>query len=309
MSAPRRTPARPGTSPAALVPAPAPDPLGPLRGVVRRWPVVVATTVVLVAAALAAGLVQSPTYTATSDINVGRVDVRVQTLPGYVAGAQALAGAYSRVATSDQIVTGLARRLRLPAGEVRSRLAATPIPEATIFRISGSGDSAADAVRFTRAATAEMEAYVASTDDDQSTLTDVLGDYREQSRAAADLRQRIDRLRALQTPTATPTVTATATPSASAKRRARERRADEIARLQVALDTAELKMQSLGSRYAERGNELAATAGIAVLNRPLSATSDRSRTLQRLVAVGLVAGVLLGAALALLYDRRRGRIA
>jgi hypothetical protein len=289
-----------------LAPAPAPDPLGPLRGVVRRWPVVLVTTVLLAAVAVAAALAQRPTYTASSDINVGRVDVRVQTLPGYVAGAQALAGAYSRVATSDRIVAGVARRLDLPAGEVRSRLGATPIPEATIFRIFGSGDSVDDAVRFTRAATAEMEAYVASTDDDQTTLTGVLSAYREQAGVAADLRLRIDRLREQLTPA--PTASPTATPASTA-RRARQRRTDEIARLQVALDTAELKMQSLGSRYSERGNELAATAGIQVINRPLSASSDRNRTLQRLVAVGLVAGVLLGAALAVLLDRRRRRTA
>jgi hypothetical protein len=301
MSASSPTSVRSSASPATLAPAPAPDPLGPLHGAVRRWPVVLATTVVLVAAAIAAGLAQQPTYTASADINVGRVDVRVQTLPGYVAGAQALAGAYSRVATSDQIVAGVARRLHLPAGEVRSRLGATPIPEATIFRIFGSGDSVEDAVRFTRAATAEMEAYVASTDDDQTTLTGVLSAYRDQARTAADLRQRIDRVRAQ----ATPAATAIVTPTSSAARRARQRRTDELARLQVALDTAELKMQSLGSRYAERGNELAATAGIEVINRPLSASSDRNRTLQRLVAVGLVAGVLLGAALAVLFDRRR----
>jgi hypothetical protein len=271
--------------------------------VVRAWPVVLVTTLLLVAAAVAAALAQRPTYTASADINVGRVDVRVQTLPGYVAGAQALAGAYSRVVTSDQIVAGVARRLRLPAGEVRSRLGATPIPEATIFRIFGSGGSVDDAVRFTRAATAEMEAYVASTGDDQTTLTGVLSAYREQARTAAGLRLRIERLREQSTPA--PTASPTATPTSSAARRARQRRTDDIARLQVALDTAELKMQSLGSRYSERGNELAATAGIQVINRPLSASSDRNRTLQRLVAVGLVAGVLLGAALAVLFDRRR----
>src|SRR3954466_9592807 len=86
MSAPRKTSSRArDAGPAAIAPAPppppAPDPLGPLRGVVRRWPVVAAVTALALAAAVAVGLAQSPTYTASADINVGRVDVRVQTLP------------------------------------------------------------------------------------------------------------------------------------------------------------------------------------------------------------------------------------
>src|SRR4051794_31680623 len=169
MSAPRKTssrrPAR-DAAPAAIAPAPAmpdaarPDPLGPLRGVARRWPVVLAVAVLALAAAVAAGLAQTPTYTASADINVGRVDVRVQTLPGWVAGAQALAAAYSRVATSDELVTPLARRLRLPAADVRKRLSASPMPNATSFRIWGTGTTEQDAVRFTRDATAQMEALV-----------------------------------------------------------------------------------------------------------------------------------------------------
>src|SRR3954452_16598965 len=120
MRGPRKTSSRPRDGgPAAIAPAPppppAPDPLGPLRGVVRRWPVVAAVTALALAAAVAAGLAQAPTYTASADINVGRVDVRVQTLPGYVAGAQVLAAAYSRVAASDELITPLARKLGLPA--------------------------------------------------------------------------------------------------------------------------------------------------------------------------------------------------
>jgi hypothetical protein len=313
VSASRKTtarPQRPAAQPVAIAPQPAayePDPLGPLRGVVRRWPIVAAVTAVLIAAAVAAALAQTPTYTASADINVGRVDVRVQSLPGYVAGAQALASSYSRLATSDDIVTPLARRLRLPAGDVRSRLGASPVPEATIFRVYGTGDSVEDAVRFTAAATDEIEAFVKRTDSGERAVAASLNAYREQSRAAATLRLRIERLRDEQSAATASTTSPTAppTPSAAARRRAREQRSAEIARLQVALDTAQLKMQVLGGRYQERGSELAATAGIQVISRPVTAASDRGRTLQRLLAMGLVAGLLLGAGLALLVDRRR----
>lgn len=307
MSAPRKKLARAYRAAPAdqreISPAPTPrepDPLGPLRVGLRRWPIVVVVTTVAVGVAILAGLAQTPTYTATADVNVGRVDVRVQTLPGYVAGAQALAAAYSRIASSDAVILPLARQRKLAPAEVRERFAATPIPDSTIFRIYGVGPSEREAVELARAGTAEMERYVARSDEGEEALGQVLSEYRAQARLSASYRTRIDRLTDSLTPTQTGPVAPTPVP-----RRVREQRTDEIERLQVALDTAQLKMQALGGRYAERGNELAATAGIEVITRPTSATDDRSRTLQRLASIGLVAGVLLGFAVALVYDRRR----
>ncbi len=64
--------------------------------------------------------------------------------------------------------------------------------------------------------------------------------------------------------------------------------------------------------FRDRRVELASTAGIQVISRPALAGDDRRTVLQRLVAVGLVAGVLVGSALAMLLGarrRRRGRAA
>src|SRR4051794_26971755 len=306
MSAPRKTSPRRSAraaGPAAIVAAaevadaPRPDALGPLRSVVRFWWVVLIVTVLAVAGAVAAGLAQAPTYTASSDINVGRVDVRVQTLPGYVAGAQALAAAYARVATSDELIDPLAKRLKLPAAQLRARISSSPVPNATIFRIWGTGASEQDAISVTRAATQQMETIVTAQDGSRTELSDVLSEYRDVSRQAATLRAGIDRLK---NPPTSPAATATPT-----SRKARDRRDAQVASLQVALDTAELKMQTLGGRYQERGNELAATAGIQVISRPETAASDRHRTVQRLATIGLLGGLVLGAALAALLDRRR----
>src|SRR3954454_9682986 len=122
-SGPRRDPAPLRVGVAPVEPAPAPM-TAALDSVVRRWPIVLGITAVLVVAAIVAGNVQTPTYTASSVISVGRVDVRVQSLPGYVVGAQALAAAYSRVLTTDVIVVPLARQLRMSPAEVRKRLTA-----------------------------------------------------------------------------------------------------------------------------------------------------------------------------------------
>jgi hypothetical protein len=125
----------------------APHPLGPLRPSAIRWPIVVLFVLLFAAGGYYVSTTRSPDYTSTATINVGRTDVRVQALPGYVQGAQALASSYSRVVTSDEIVDPVAKRLGLTPGDVRSRLSATPIAGSPIFSISATGADAASATR------------------------------------------------------------------------------------------------------------------------------------------------------------------
>jgi uncharacterized protein involved in exopolysaccharide biosynthesis len=75
--------------------------------------------------------------------------------------------------------------------------------------------------------------------------------------------------------------------------------------LQVDLDTAELKEQTLRSQYEQRSAEVASTAGIQVISEPVQASSDKHRTVQRFLVVGLLAGLLVGSALAVLFDAAR----
>jgi capsular polysaccharide biosynthesis protein len=138
-------------------PDPDPGALGPLRPVVDRWPLVLLVVLLFVGGAVYAGMTRSPTYRAETQINVGRTDVRVQALPGYVAGAATLANAYSRVVQSDEIIDRVAPALGISKGSVASRLSAAPIPENPILRIVGKGDSPDAALRLTRTAAAEHE--------------------------------------------------------------------------------------------------------------------------------------------------------
>src|SRR4051794_22612535 len=286
-------------------PAPAPPMTAALNTVARRWPIVLAITAVMVVAAIVAGNVQTPTYTASSVISVGRVDVRVQTLPGYVAGAQALAAAYSRAMTTDVIVVPLARRLRMSPPAVRKRLVAVPIPEGTLVSIYGSGDSEAEAVDLTRAATAQFQQYVKTTDSGGRELAGLMARFRAQSRISAGYRRRIGELQDELNRAAAAAATSTA--SAKARRRARNRRMDKIERLQTLLDASELRKQTLTNQYNDRYGIITSTAGIQVVTSPVLAGTDRQRTVERLVVLGLIGGLLLGAAAALLFDRRRTR--
>jgi uncharacterized protein involved in exopolysaccharide biosynthesis len=269
----------------------APHPLGPLRPAVARLPIVLITTLLFVGAAIYVGVTRSPTYTASSTINVGRTDVRVQALPGYVAGAQALAGSYSRVVTSQDVLAPVAKRVGLPFETVKSRLSSTPIPGSSMFTIKATGPDTESAIRLASAATRQVKSYVHATDSGDQSVVSVLRQYRAQARKVAKLNRRIARLRQnIQNGTGS---------GNEAK----------LAAAETDRDSAQLQEQSLQSIYINRSAEVDSTAGIQVIDTPVSATNDRNQMLQRLVVVGLLAGLAVGAALAVMFVRaRRSRL-
>jgi Chain length determinant protein len=264
--------------------------LGPLRPVVERWPLVLVVVLLCVGGAVYAGMARSPTYRADTQINIGRTDVRVQALPGYVAGAATLANSYSRVVQSDEIVDRVAAALDRSRASVAQDLTAAPIPENPILRIVGEGESPEAAVRLTATATSELERYVSRTDAATESFEAALREFREQSRRAADLRRQLNELEEDQTVAGASSVSAA-----------------EEEDLRVDYETAKLRADSLGQMYRDRQVELASTAGIEVISRPAPAGDDRRSVMQRLIAVGLVGGVVVGSALAMLLGPRRRR--
>jgi len=266
-------------------------PLGPLRPSVIRWPLVVVCVVLFSGAGYYTATQRSPEFTSTATVNVGRTDVRVQALPGYVQGAQALAASYSRVVTSDRIVDPVASRLGLSSSDVKSRLTASPIPSAPIFEISARGSDEKSAIALAEAATRETQTFVSRTDRGDTSTSSLLKEYRQQARLSSSLQSQMDRLRA------------DITNGDGNARVLRER----LIKAQTDQQTAELRKQSLQSMYVDRASTDTSTAGIQVLSPATSAASDRDSMKQKLVAVGAIAGLLVGLALSALVARRRPR--
>jgi capsular polysaccharide biosynthesis protein len=275
-------------------------PLGPLRPIGRFWPVVLVVMLLCAGAGAAVGLKRSPTWTASSTINVGRVDVRVQALPGYVAGAETLAGAYSRIVDSPAIVNPVGRKLGMSPAQVAAHVSATPVPSAPMFRIIGTAGSQARAIQLTNAVTYAMKRYVKATDNGQSSLRGVLRSYERESATADRLQRKLSRMQGQRNGTV---LTTASTPSQA-----------DIRKVRVQYQSAQLRAQALAAQYQNRSEEVGASAGLQVISTPLAANSDRKSKLQRLVAVGLVGGLVAGSLLALLFDaagrrRRRRRLA
>lgn len=277
-------------------------PLGPLRPIVRRWPLVLVVMLLCGAAGAAVGLKRSPTWSASSTVNVGRVDVRVQALPGYVAGAETLAAAYSRIVDSQAIAGPVGRSLGMSPVQVAAHVTATPVPGSPMFRIIGTGASQAQAIRITNAVTAEMKRYVTASDSGQNSVGSLLRRYERAVAASDRLRRTLTRLEAARSAavgagsTATTTLTTTGVPSLA-----------RIRGVRVRYETEQLRAQALATQYQNRAEEVASTAGVQVIATPLTATSDRKSKLERLVAVGLVGGLVAGSLLALLLEGTRRR--
>lgn len=253
----------------------------------RGWPLILLTTLILVAAGIVTGLRRDPVYTAETRMAVGSINASAQSVPGYVAAAEALASSYSRISASDQLVVPLSRRVGLPPEEIEERVEAAPVPEAPLLRMTAEGSSEQDAIVLAEAAAQELREFVANTETNNQRASEALQEYRRWSREAVRLESRLDQRRGIRrvSPGAVPL--------------------SEIQQLQSAAEVARLRAEGAGSQYQALRERSIERAGLTVVRRARSASSDRNAVIQQLAFVGLVGGLLIGGGLAALRGRRR----
>ena len=246
----------------------------------RSWLVVLVCVLVCAGAGIAIGLLREPVYKAQSQLFVGSFDVRSVAIPGFVTASNQLADAYSRLATSDAVGVPVARQTGLTQAEVRERMTASNVPGSPVVRITAEGPSRRAAVDLARAGSNQTVAEVKTL----TTRTNEARDLFKRFNAAAAKAQRAD--------------------SRAARLRAQNASQKSIIAAQTASETAKLNVQTLANLY---GQALANSGGAAqahVVNAAVTATSDREDVLQQLAILGVVAGLVAGAGLAALRQRR-----
>jgi uncharacterized protein involved in exopolysaccharide biosynthesis len=274
--------------------APPPHPLGPVAQILRRWPLVALCVVVCAAAGVAAGVTRAPRYTSATEVNVGRIDVRVQSLPGYVEGAKSLAASYSRVATSGIVLTDAARRLGMSSAELARDVSSTSVPNSPLFRVQGTSGDPKQAMRIATVTTDVLVKAITATSAGTKAVDDAFAAYRSAERDVAGLQRQLDRLQGQAR-------AAVGTPSTATQ--------DRIERLRVQIASAQLRSDTYAQLYRDRRSDVSASAGVEVVSPAASAVDDRRSALQRFIVVGLLGGLVIGSALALLAGRRRGNLA
>ena len=264
--------------------------IGPLEAVRRHKIIAILPVIVLVAAAIFYSQERQPVYEAEARQAIGRVDVsQPGALAGFQSATRALASSYSRAIVAPAVVDPVARATRLTQNEVRSRLSATPIPESAIISLTGEGPSEEQAIAVATNGARALEAYVARLNRRNPNANRLLREYRRASRRLSN--RRFDLALAKRNAGDEPTV--------EDNRR--------FARLRQLVDDALLSVRVAGENYAISRRSESNVSILQTISLPQTASSDRSSNRQIVLFGALVAGLLLGIALAALRANRQVR--
>jgi uncharacterized protein involved in exopolysaccharide biosynthesis len=252
---------------------------GPLESGLRHPFAVLVPLVLCIGAALAIGLARTPTYTAESRINVGRVDVPAFTLQGVVNGNGVLAAGYARNITAPAVITAAARGSGQSPGNARSNLDASQIPGSTLIRVEGDGSSKAKAVALSNAGAKGLVAYIDLLNRQQQN-TGLLARYRRAQSVLARKRNHIADL---------------------VKHKAG---LQAIQAAEIDASITSLRASRLASLYRSNGSDAAQNSTLQIVSPAVSASSDRGSTVGKLAIIGAAAGLVVGFGLALLLENR-----
>jgi hypothetical protein len=261
-----------------------------LGALYRHWLAVLFPVLLLVGGAVALGVKRPPKYKSTATLQVGHVYVSnpagVSTI---IEATQTLAGVYSRAINATQVRQDVAQRLTRARVPVSGALSATPLPSTPLIKVTAEATSATGAAALANAGADSLIDYVnhqVRASDETAALA------KRYKQAALDYRQKKD-------------------VSDRAERRYEKNRtrANKRARDQAGADAdgAQLAVQTLRGSYQQAVQGGIASAAVESFQRAGGASSDRSRTMQILVFVGLLGGIAAGVAFALLRTYRETR--
>lgn len=252
------------------------------------WPWLVTPVLLAVVLAIAIGFIRSPTYSAEARLVVGGTTSNTS-LTQSVLGNQTLASIYARIITADSVTTRVAAELDVGIDEATDALSATPIPESPIIRVEATADNESASVELANVASAALVDAVAEQGRDTAQLDRLL---RQVSRAEQDARDaEVLRNRSQDRFDASPTP-------------ANERR---LTVTEGNLRAAELEARALSEAYQEALLQRTGVTSLEVLNPARSASSDRASTMQTLVIVALLGGLVIGIALSAARAALAGR--
>jgi uncharacterized protein involved in exopolysaccharide biosynthesis len=257
--------------------------LGVVEAIRRHLLLFILPIVVCLGAALSYALSRAPTYTAEARMGIAKIDV---TAPGALAGfalaSQALAETYSRVISAEPLIADLATKFNVPRETIRTRLSAAPVPDTPVFRVVGTGPNARGAVLLANAATQSLQDYLNSL----NTRSESLAVFARYKRAALRLSR----------------ATSARGKARADYRRSRSDRAQRaLVKADAAVRVAQTEALALEELYRTTQQVAQNSGSLAqVLAEATTAKSDRGAKIQLFGGLGLLAGIALGAGLALL---------
>ena len=221
------------------------------------------------AAGVVAGLSRTPQYTASSVLSVGTTSVNTSSaLGGFAASAPTLAGAYARAVGASEVIGPVARKLHLSPESVLSRVVASQVPETPIIRIDATAPSSHEAIELANQSANRLRQYVGSQKASLASGKAILRRYQAAQEKLTEIES-------------------------------------ESGVSSADIASAKLRTNSLARAYQHSQEGLGVSNPLAVLSLATTATSDKKSKIELLAVSGLLAGIVLGSAIALLVGRRR----
>ena len=280
---------------ARAVPRPSPT-VG--EAAMRNWALILACAIVFGGLGIAAGVGRDPVYTSTATLSVGQNDLTVQSIPGFAVGGEAVAASLSRSVRAPEVLVPAARKLGVTPAEAAGHVYATTIPQSTLFTIGATGDSASEAAAYANAASAAMVAY--GRRDGSQRSRRLLESYQEVTAELNSAKRRLARARrSAEAADIAAAIGVTETPADSSSA--------TIARLQAEIAVLELRQETSATRYRDDQSQRDFGALVERVTPAMGATSDRDEKVQLFGGLGVLAGLCIGLALAVMRTAWRRR--
>lgn len=252
-----------------------------------NWWVVLISIVAFVGAGAGLALLRTPTYTATARLAVGRIDITSPgALSGYAIATQALATGYSRTVTALAVAKPVSAKTGISIKDVQSHVTATPVPESPVFRVEGTAPNADQAKALANYSSQALIRYAARLNQNNPDSNRLYRQYKAAFVQRKLAKQQLNIARA----------DASARPIPTAE--------EEVDSARSEVEAASLRVDAVGKAYTASIQSQVATQLIQVISPATEASSDRRSTFMIFVFIGLVIGLLVGAAVAFVRETR-----
>ena len=206
-----------------------------------------------------------------------------------------LATTFSRAITANGVLSKVQARTHLSPAASAARLTATPVPNGAALEVIATGPNATSAIGLANAAGKALVAYEAP-GKFVSPANALYNAYGSQSTVVAQARAHLqlveNNLR--QSVTGSSVAGSPTNPA--------------LVRAQAALDLAQARASALSAAYTQAVESNGSSGALLTpLAGAVTASSDRTHKMELLGFVGLAAGLLIAASIAILREQRRVR--
>jgi capsular polysaccharide biosynthesis protein len=275
-----------------------------------KW-LVLLLAVLLAGAGVAVGVRRKPTWTATATLQVGaNINPSSASFSGFVQSETNLATTFSRAITANKVLARIQARTSLSPAQSARRLTATPVPDAAALEVIATGATPAAAIRLANVGAKSLVAYEAPSNFPTSAAS-IYNAYRPQLTAVAQARARVQAIQnraAGQGQTTASTVAGQKTASTVAGQTTANPSNPALIHAQADLGAAQARATALADAYTQAvESDTASRAVLTPLADAVTASSDRKQKIELFGFIGLAAGLLIGASIAVLREQSRAR--